>query len=93
MRNVILLCIVSSLIFAGSAVFAQEPVLNVSPKHHPNLAAAQELCRKAYDRIEKAERAAEWDSEGHAQNAKELLDKVNTELKLAAKAVNREKSR
>jgi hypothetical protein len=31
--------------------------------------------------------------EGHDQKAKELLDQVNSELKLAAKAVNRNKER
>ena len=29
----------------------------------------------------------EWDMEGHAQKAKELLDQVNNELKLVAEAV------
>jgi hypothetical protein len=31
--------------------------------------------------------------EGHAQKAKELLDQVNQELKLAAEAANRNKAK
>jgi hypothetical protein len=36
-----------------------------------------------------AQQANEWDLQGHAQKAKNLLDEVNNELKLAAKASNR----
>jgi hypothetical protein len=35
-----------------------------------------------------AQRANEWDMQGHAQKAKELLDQVNAELKEAAGAAN-----
>jgi hypothetical protein len=38
-----------------------------------------------------AQRANEWDLAGHAQKAKELLDQVNNELKLAAEASNQHK--
>jgi hypothetical protein len=93
MKNVILSLVVGALIMTGSTAFAEEPAVNVNPKLHPRLAEAQRLCRKAYNEIEEAQRAKEWDSEGHAQNAKELLDKVNNELKLAAKTVNAEKGK
>jgi hypothetical protein len=36
-----------------------------------------------------AQRANEWDMEGHAQKAKNLLDDVNRELKMAAETANR----
>lgn len=36
-----------------------------------------------------AQKANEWDLQGHAQEAKELLDQVNHELKLTAEASNR----
>ena len=92
MRNIFLSAIVSTMILTGSAAFANEPVLDVSSKLNPNLAEAQKLIRQAYDRILKAQEANGWDSDGHAQNAKELLEQVNDELKLAADAVNKNKS-
>jgi hypothetical protein len=36
-----------------------------------------------------AQEANEWDLQGHAQRAKNLLDQVNNELKQAAEASNR----
>jgi hypothetical protein len=36
-----------------------------------------------------AQQANEWDMQGHAQKAKELLDQANNELKMAAQAANR----
>jgi len=56
---------------------------------HPNLAAAQRLSRDAWERVNAAQRANEWDMDGHAAKAKELLDKVNEELKMAAEAANK----
>ena len=91
MRNIIFSLIVSMLMLTGSAAFAKEPVENVNPKWHPNLAAAQKLSRKAFEKIVVAQQANEWDMEGHAQKAKELLDQVNNELKLAAEAANKNK--
>jgi len=36
-----------------------------------------------------AQQANEFDMDGHAQKAKEMLDQVNRELKAAAEAANR----
>ncbi|HXK11296.1 MAG TPA: hypothetical protein VMT70_16745 [Vicinamibacteria bacterium] len=77
----------SVLLLAGAA-FAQKPAQNVSPKHHPNIAAAQRLSEQAYEKIVAAQKANEWDMKGHAQKAKELLEQVNNELKEAAQAAN-----
>jgi len=52
---------------------------NVSPKRHPNLARAQRLSQKAFEKITAAQQANEWDMDGHAQKAKELLEQVNHE--------------
>jgi hypothetical protein len=70
---------------AGSAA----PVENINPQLHPNLAEAQRLSRAAFERISAAQAANHHDMEGHAARAKELLDQVNHELKLAAEAANR----
>ena len=77
-----------ALVCGGFAV-AQRPVDNVSGKKHPNLAAAQRLSTEAYEKISAAQQANEWDMNGHAAKAKELLEQVNNELKQAAEAANR----
>lgn len=73
----------------GSLALAQRPKDNVSGARHPNLAAAQRLSSQAYQRVLDAQQANEWDMQGHAQKAKELLDQVDRELKMAAEAANR----
>jgi hypothetical protein len=78
-----------SLLLIGSVALAQRPVRNVSGARHPNIAAAQRLSRQAWQRVVDAQRANEWDMQGHAQKAKELLDQANNELKMAAQAANR----
>jgi len=93
MAKTISLFIAGAMFLTVSSAYAGEPVENISPKKHPNLAAAQKLSRKAYEKIEAAQRANEWDMEGHAQKAKELLDRVNEELKLAAEAANKNRGR
>ncbi len=75
---------VSVLLLTGTVLFAQRPARNVNPGLHPNLAAAQRLCTQAYEKINQAQSANEWDLGGHAQKAKDLLLQVNEELKLAA---------
>ncbi len=69
----------------------KEPVKNVSARRHPNLAEAQTAARNAYNHVVAAQEANEWDLKGHAQKAKELLEQVNNELKLAAEASNERK--
>jgi hypothetical protein len=71
-----------------ATAIAQEPVQNVSPYRHGNLAAAQDLARQAYDRISQAQVANEFDLGGHAAKAKKLLEQVNWQIKQAAEAAN-----
>jgi hypothetical protein len=66
-----------------------QPVRNVSGARHPNLAAAQRFSQQAFEKLVAAQQANEFDMNGHAQKAKELLDQVNREIKLAAEAANR----
>jgi|SRR6266567_8200492 len=73
---------------AGGVAFAKGPVQNVSAKKHPNIAAAQRLSAQAFEKIIAAQKANEYDMEGHAQKAKDLLEQANNELKLAAEAAN-----
>jgi hypothetical protein len=87
-RKTVVGSVVGVGLLAGSLILAQ-PARNVSPARHPNLAAAQDLTNRAYNRIVAAQQANEWDMDGHAQKAKDLLDQANRELKAAAEAANR----
>ncbi len=80
---------VTLLFLIGGLALAQRPAKNINPGRHPNLAAAQRLSRQAFEKIVAAQEANEWDLQGHAQKAKNLLDEVNNELKQAAEASNR----
>lgn len=76
-------------VLIATTTFAQRPPRDVSPRRHPNLAAAQRLVDQAFKRITDAQQANEFDMAGHAEKAKALLDQANAELKLAAEAANR----
>jgi hypothetical protein len=60
----------------------------VDPYRHPNLAEAQSLIAQAIDRVTAAQQANEYDMNGHAARAKDLLMQANHEIQLAAKAAN-----
>lgn len=77
-----------SLLAAAGSAFAQEPVQNIDPSRHGNLAAAQDLVRQAYDRLTVAQQDNGNQLGGHADKAKELLRQANVEIRLAADAAN-----
>ena len=85
----VLAAFVTLLFLIGGLALAQRPAKDINPARHPNLATAQRLSRQAYEKIVAAQEANEWDLQGHAQKAKNLLDEVNNELKQAAEAANR----
>jgi hypothetical protein len=85
-RRFVLGGLVSLALVAGGALIGQ-PVRDVGARH-PNLAAAQRLTDQAYNKIVAAQQANEWDMDGHAAKAKDLLDQANRELKAAAEAAN-----
>ncbi len=91
MRTLSRLALVSLLVAAGPSMFAQKAGKKVSGKRHPNLAAAQRFCSQAVDKINAAQQANEFDMQGHAQKAKELLEQASAELKQAAEAANEAK--
>ncbi len=53
---------------------------------HPNLEAAQKLSQQAFERLEAAQKANEYELGGHAAKAKDLLKQANDEIKLAVGA-------
>ncbi len=79
------------LTFGISGAVMAKPSQNVSAKKHPNIAAAQKLASQAFDKITAAQKANEYDMDGHAAKAKDLLEQANAELKLAAEAANANK--
>jgi F0F1-type ATP synthase membrane subunit b/b' len=84
----VLAAVLGSLFAIGAVAIAQ-PKTNVSAGRHPNIAAAQRLCQQAFNKITAAQAANEWDMQGHAKKAKELLDEANKELRQAATAANK----
>ena len=87
--NVALTTIIATALIGSGVALAQKPVDNVSAQKHPNLAAAQRLSQQAWEKVSSAQQANEWDMQGHAAKAKDLLDQVNKELKLSAEAANK----
>ena len=79
--------VLTMMLFCGITL-AQQPVLDISPKVHPNLAEAQRLVAEANKYIEKAQAANREDMRGHAEKARQLLAEANRELKAAAEAAN-----
>jgi hypothetical protein len=90
-RNIILTTLASSALLFTGVVLAQKPERDISGHRHPNLAAAQRLVDQAFKKISEAQEANEFDMNGHAAKAKELLEQVNHELKEAAEAANKDK--
>jgi hypothetical protein len=68
---------------------AKEPPKSAIIAKHPNLDAAQKLLAQAVDKLEQAQKANEYDLDGHAQKAKDLLQQANDEIKLAAETANK----
>ncbi len=89
MSKLLVAVLLAVALLLGGVAIAQKPVDNVNPNRHPNLAAAQRLSQQAYQKVLAAQEANEWDMNGHAQKAKELLEQANQELKQAAQAANK----
>ncbi len=62
-------------------------------KTHPNLAAAQKLVAQAFDKLEAAQEANEYDLGGHAAKAKALLLQAKAEIDAAAAKAGDDKSK
>lgn len=80
--------LVGAVLSLSVVAIAQEPVRNIDPARHGNLAAAQDLIRQAFDRITTAQQDNRYDLGGHAGRAKGLLQQASEELRLAANAAN-----
>lgn len=81
-RKIALGSVFGLVMFAAGFTAAQGPA-------HPNLEAAQRFIAQAMDKITAAQVANEWDMDGHAARAKDLLSQASNEVRLAARAANR----
>lgn len=60
-------------------------------KGHPNLQAADKALTTAWEKITAAQKANEFDLDGHAAKAKDAIKTAMDELKLAAETANAKK--
>ena len=81
------IALLAILVFCA-AILAQEPVVNIDPKLHPNLYAAQRHIAEANQEIVNAQKDNRYDMKGHAEKARQLLVQASEELKAAALAAN-----
>jgi hypothetical protein len=64
------------------------PAQNVAPGVHPDIARAQYFIGQANQSILSAQNAHGYNLNGHAENARRLLDQASAELKAAALTAN-----
>ena len=81
--------LVLALLCVGILFAADRPADNIDAQRHPNLAEAQRLTNRAYDKLVEAQGANQFDMSGHAQKAKDLLVEASHEMKAAAMAANK----
>ncbi|MGO9412664.1 MAG: hypothetical protein ACLQCB_18190 [Spirochaetia bacterium] len=55
---------------------------------HPNLAAAQQYVQQAIDKVTAAQKANNYDMQGHAAKAKSLMEQAIHEIQLAGGAAS-----
>jgi hypothetical protein len=83
-KTFIAVCSVAVMFVSGAALAGPK-------KGHPNLQAAAKLIKEASAKISAAQVANEFDMEGHAAKAKELLAQAEGEINQAAEAANENK--
>jgi hypothetical protein len=88
-RAIQLLTSICTVVLFCVVTMAQEPVVNIDPHRHPNLAEAQRLMVKANEAIATAQKDNRYDMHGHATKARQLLAQASEELKAAAEEANR----
>ena len=90
-KSLLINAILSAAVLCGTVTLAQDPVVNIEQRIHPNLFHAQELIVKADGWIKSAQKENRYDLHGHAQKARDLLLQADQELKRAAEDANAKK--
>lgn len=85
------IAIITCLVLGSALAFTVMGGEKVSAEKHPNLAAAQKLLEKAINKTTEAQKANEYDMDGHAAKAKELMNQAFVEIKKAAEMANKNK--
>jgi hypothetical protein len=83
-RKLVLGSVLGLGLFTSGLLVGQD----VSARRHPNLNAAQRLMEQAVGKIDAAQQANEFDMNGHAAKAKQLLGEAYNEVKMAAESAN-----
>jgi len=91
LRNLIIGGVVIGLLSLSITVFGQQAADKVSAAKHPDLAAAQQFVESATNKLDAAQKANDFDMNGHAAKAKDLLTQAYAEIKQAAEAINAKK--
>jgi len=79
LARVLVACVAVLLLFS---------CMSAPTSNHPNLAAAQQLCQQAIDKLTAAQEANNRDMKGHAAKAKQLIQQAMAEIQLAAQAAD-----
>jgi hypothetical protein len=87
-KSLLVNTILGVVLFGSGLTLAQEPMRDIDPKKHPNLAAAQFHVSEANDAVIIAQKDNRYDMHGHATKARQLLVQANQEMKLAAEDAN-----
>ena len=87
-RKIGLAATLFSAVLLCGITLAQEPVVDIEKRVHPNLGEAQRLVHDASHFIDIAIADKKVDMKGHAERAKQLLIQANLELKMAAEAAD-----
>ena len=88
-RNLMLGSLLGVGLMASGILIAQRPPEeDIDPARHPHLASAQRHIMEAFESINHAQEANDWDMDGHAAHAKKLLDEASHEVKEAARSAN-----
>ena len=84
--NRFVLGVCAALALASGSALAKGPLAG-----HPNLKAAHMQIKQAIEKVSAAQKANEFDMEGHAAKAKDLLEQAEKEIGQAAQAANANK--
>ena len=80
------------VVIAGAALaLSSGALLAKGTAGHPNLKAAHEAVKQAINKITAAQKANEYDMEGHAAKAKDLLEQAEKEIAQAGTAATANK--
>jgi hypothetical protein len=84
-RNIVWIALLCLGVFAGGVAVGQDPGMW---GRHPNLRDAEHECHQASDHLSQAQANNDWDMQGHAGRAKDLLAQADREIRAACFAAD-----